>query len=99
MQHKPSITYFATVSNDATIRTAKNGRQYTAFGIAIYPDGNLEPFHYNVVAFGRPGQFAKSLQRGTEVKLSIQAESQPDNDASIPLLTATFVQPVIPAAY
>ena len=42
-------------------RTSKNGRKYTAFGVAIIPDRNLQAFHYNVVAFGKQGHFAKPL--------------------------------------
>jgi DNA-binding transcriptional LysR family regulator len=34
----------------------------------------------------------------TRIKLVVQAQSQPDNIASIPLLTATFVRPVRPVA-
>jgi hypothetical protein len=63
-----------------------------------YCHRNLQAFHYNVVAFGKQGHFAKSLQTGTRIKLVVQAQSQPDNIASIPLLTATFVRPVLPVA-
>lgn len=38
------------------------------------------------------------LCKGTRIKLVVQAQSQPDNIASIPLLTATFVRPVHPVA-
>jgi hypothetical protein len=96
MQNQPSLTCFATISNDAVTRTAKNGREYAAFGIAMLSFPDMQAFHYNVVAFGKAGAYAKTLQRGAQVKLAIQAYSQPDNDASIPLLTAIFVQPVIP---
>jgi hypothetical protein len=82
-----------------TSRTSKNGRKYTAFGVAIIPDRNLQAFHYNVVAFGKQGHFAKPLQKGTRIKLVVQAQSQPDNIATLPLLTATFVRPVRPVAY
>jgi hypothetical protein len=98
MQTQQTITLFGTVSNSATSRTSKNGRKYTAFGVAIIPDRNLQAFHYNVVAFGKQGHFAKPLQKGTRIKLVVQAQSQPDNIATLPLLTATFVRPVRPVA-
>ena len=98
MQTQQTITLFGTVSNPAISRTSKNGRKYTAFGVAIISDRNLQAFHYNVVAWGKQGDFAQPLQRGTRVKLVIQAQSQPDNIATIPLLTATFVRPVYPVA-
>ena len=97
MQTLKTITFFATVSNSASSRTSKNGRHYTAFGVSIL-DSNRHAFHYNIVAFGKQGHFASKLQKGTRIKLVIQAQSQPDNIASIPLLTATFVRPVRPAA-
>src|ERR1700679_3930647 len=96
MQIKQTITLFGTVSNSATSRISRNGRKYTAFGVAIISDRNLQAFHYNVVAFGKQGSFAKRLQTGTRIKLVVQAQSQPDNIAGIPLLTATFVRPVRP---
>ena len=96
MQTQQTITFFGTVSNSATRRTSKTGREYTAFGVSIICDRNLQAFHYNVVAFGKQGHFAKQLQAGTRIKLVVQAKSQPDNIASIPLLTATFVRPVDP---
>ncbi len=37
-------------------------------------------------------------QTGTCIKLVVQAQSQPDNIATLPLLTATFVRPVHPVA-
>ena len=43
-----TITLFGTVSNSAISRTSKNGRKYTAFGVAIIADRNLHAFHYNV---------------------------------------------------
>ena len=98
MQTLKTITFFATVSNSATSRTSKNGRNYTAFGISVLDNDRTRTFHYNVVAFGKQGHFAKPLQKGTRIKLVIQAQSQPDNIASIPLLTATFVRPVRLAA-
>jgi hypothetical protein len=52
----------------------------------------------SVVAFGKQGSFAKRLQTDTRIKLVVQAQSQPDNIAIIPLLTATFVRPVHPVA-
>ncbi|MGH9597412.1 MAG: single-stranded DNA-binding protein [Edaphobacter sp.] len=98
MQTQQTITLFGTVSNSATSRSTKNGRKYTAFGVSIISDRNLQAFSYNVVAWGKEGHFAKSLQKGTRIKLVVQAQSQPDNIASIPLLTATFVRPVRPIA-
>jgi len=94
MQTQQTITLFGTVSNSATSRISKNGRKYTAFGVAIISDRNLQAFHYNVVAFGKQGHFAKPLR----IKLVVQAQSQPDNIATLPLLTATFVRPVRPVA-
>ena len=94
MQTQQTITLFGTVSNPAISRTSKNGLKYTAFGVSIISDRNLQAFHYNVVAWGKQGHFAQPLQRGTRVKLVIQAQSQPDNIATIPLLTATFVRPI-----
>jgi hypothetical protein len=98
MQTQQTITFFGTVSNSATSRTSKTGRKYTAFGVSIISDRNLQAFHYNVVAFGKQGHFAKQLQTGTRIKLVVQARSQPDNIATLPLLTATFVRPVRPVA-
>ena len=98
MQTQQTITLFGTVSNSAISRISKSGRKYTAFGVVIISDRNLQAFHYNVVAWGKQGRFAQPLQRGTRVKLVIQAQSQPDNIATIPLLTAIFVRPVHPVA-
>ena len=84
MQTQTTITLFGTVSNSATRRISKNGRKYTAFGVAIISDRNLQAFHYNVVAFGKQGHFAKPLQTGTRIKLVVQAQSQPDNAATLP---------------
>ena len=98
MQTLKTIILFGTVSNPATTRTSRNGREDSAFGVSILNKERNRIFHYNIVAFGKQGRFAKPLQKGTRVKLAIQAESQPDNVASIPLLTATFVRPVRPAA-
>jgi len=98
MQTQQTITFFGTVSNSAISRISKNGREYTAFGVSIISDRNLQAFYYNVVAWGKQGQFAKPLQVGTRIKLVVQAQSQPDNIATIPLLTATFVRPVQPVA-
>ena len=97
MQTQQTIAFFATVSNSATSRTSKTGRKYNAFGVSIC-DRNLQAFHYNVVAFCKQGHFAKQLQTGTRIKLVVQAQSQPDNIATLPLLTAIFVQPVRPVA-
>ncbi len=96
MQTQQAITLFGTVSNSASRRISRNGRKYTAFGVSIISDRNQQAFHYNVVAFGKQGHFAKPLQKGIRIKLVVQAQSQPDNIASIPLLTATFVRPVPP---
>ena len=98
MQTQQTITLFGTVSNPATVRNSRCGRKYTAFGVSIISDRNLQAFHYNVVAWSKQGQFAKPLQVGTRIKLVVQAQSQPDNIATIPLLTATFVRPVQPVA-
>jgi Single-strand binding protein family len=98
MQTQQTITLLGTVSNSATSRISKNGRKYIAFGVSIISEPDQRAFHYNVVAWGKQGHFAKPLQKGTPVKLVIQAQSQPDNIASIPLLTATFVRPVHPVA-
>ncbi len=98
MKTHQTITFFCTVSNSPTSRTSKTGRKYTAFGVSIISDRDQQAFHYNVVAFGKQGHFAKQLQTGTRIKLVVQARSQPDNIASIPLLTATFVRPVRPVA-
>ena len=53
MQTQQTITLFGTVSNSAISRISKTGRKYTAFGVAIISDRNLQAFHYNVVAFGK----------------------------------------------
>ena len=79
MQTQQTITLFGTVSKSATSRISKNGRKYTAFGVAIISDRDLQAFHYNVVAFSKQGHFAKPLQKGTRIKLVVQAQSQPDN--------------------
>ncbi len=73
MQTQKTITLFATVSNSATSRTSKNGRNYTAFGVSILDNDRTRTFHYNVVAFGKQGHFAKPLQKGTRIKLVVQA--------------------------
>ncbi len=64
MQTLKTITLFATVSNSLR-RTSKNGRNYTAFGVSILDNDRTRIFHYNVVAFGKQGHFAKPLQKGT----------------------------------
>ena len=96
MQTQQTITFFGTVSNSASSRTSKTGRKYTAFGVSIISDRNHQAFHYNVVAFGKQGHFAKQLQTGTRIRLVVQVQSQPDNIATLPLLTATFVRPLRP---
>jgi hypothetical protein len=98
MQTQQTITLFGTVSNEAVSRISKNGRKYTAFGVSIISDRNLQAFHYNVVAWGKQGHFVKPLPKGTRIKMVIQAQSQPDNIATLPLLTATFVRQVHPVA-
>jgi hypothetical protein len=50
MQTQQTITLFGTVINSATSRISKNGRKYTAFGVAIISDRNLQALHYNVIA-------------------------------------------------
>jgi hypothetical protein len=86
-------------ASDDDLKTRTLTKLYdTAFGVAIISDRNLQAFHYNVVAFGKQGHFAKPLQTGTRIKLVVQAQSQPDNIATLPLLTATFVQQVRPVA-
>ena len=94
MQTQQTITLFGIVSNSASSRITKNGSKYTVFGLAIISDRNLQAFSYNVVPWGKEGHFAKSLQKGTRIKQVVQAQSQPDNIAIIPLLTATVVRPV-----
>jgi len=63
----------AASSTLARCASSKNGRKYTAFGVAIISDRNLQAFHYNVVAFGKQGHFAKPLQTGTRIKLVVQS--------------------------
>jgi hypothetical protein len=46
----------------------------------------------------RSAKGANPLQKGTRIKLVVQAQSQPDNIATLPLLTATFVRPAHPVA-
>jgi hypothetical protein len=70
-----AISLFGTVINSAVSRISKNGRNYTAFGMSIIYDRNWQEFSYNVVARGEQGHFAKSLQKGTRIKLVIQAQS------------------------
>ena len=97
MQTQQTITLFGTVSNSppaASPRTAAS----KAFGVSVISDRNLHAFHYNVVAFGKQGHFAKPLQTGARIKLVVQAQFQPDNIATSHLLTATFVRPVRPVA-
>jgi hypothetical protein len=77
MQTQQTITLFGTVGNSASSRNIETGRKYTAFGVAIISDRNLPAFSYNVVAWGKEGHFAKSLQKGTRIKLVVQAQSSP----------------------
>jgi hypothetical protein len=64
MQTLKTITFFGTVSNSATSRSSRNGRNYTAFDVSILPSTRQQTFHYNVVAFGKQGHFAKPVQIG-----------------------------------
>jgi single-stranded DNA-binding protein len=98
MQTQQRITLFGTVSNPAVSRTSKNGRKYTAFGVSMIYDRNRQEFSYNVVAWGKQGHFAKSLLKGTRIKIIIQAQSQPDNIAPTPKPPAPVARPVHPAA-
>ena len=75
MQTQQFITFFETVRNSATSRMSKTGRKYTAFGIFMISDRNLQAFHCNVVAFGKQGYFAKPLQIGIRIKLVVLAQS------------------------
>jgi hypothetical protein len=61
MQTQQTITLFGTVSNPAISRTSKNGRKYTAFGVSIISDRNLQAFHYNVVAWGKQGHLSMNV--------------------------------------
>ena len=56
MQTQQTITLFGTVSNSATSRNSKTGRKYTAFGVVIISDRNLQAFHYSMTVH-RPGVF------------------------------------------
>jgi len=44
MQTQQTITFFGTVSNSATSRTSKTGCKYTAFGVSIICERNLQAF-------------------------------------------------------
>ena len=68
MQNQQTVTLFGTVSNSAASRITKNGRRYTAFGVALISDRNLQVFHYNVVPFGKQGHVAKQVQTGARIK-------------------------------
>jgi hypothetical protein len=61
MQTLKTITFFGTVSNSATSRSSRN---YTAFDVSILARTRQQTFHYNVVAFGKQGHFAKPVQIG-----------------------------------
>jgi len=91
MQQNDTITLTATVSNPPISRMSRNNRRYVKFGIAVRREDSMM-LHYNVIAFGRPASFAKTLEKGNHIKIHASALSQPDNDATIPLLTATFVR-------
>ena len=97
MQTQQTITFFGTVSNSSHQPHFQERSRIPAFGVSIISNRNLQAFYYNVVAWGKQGHFAQPLLKGTRVKLVIQAQSQPDNIATIPLLTATFVGPINPA--
>jgi hypothetical protein len=75
MQTQQTITLFGTVSNSASSRITRNGRKYTAFGVAIIGDRNLQAFSYNVVAWGKEGHFAESIQKGTLIDRHVKAIS------------------------
>jgi hypothetical protein len=94
MQQTNTITLFATVSNAPSSRVSQKGRKYTSFGVAVRNEDTKTLFHYNVVAFGRSAQFAQKLTKKSRIKLVCTALNQPDNTATIPLLTAQFVCPV-----
>lgn len=94
MQQNNTITLFGTVSNVPSSRVSQKGRKYMSFGVAVRNEDSKTLFHYNVVAFGRSAQFAQRLTKKTRIKLVCTAFNQPDNNASIPLLTAQFVCPV-----
>jgi hypothetical protein len=97
MQTQQTITLFGTVSNSDTNRLSRNGRKVHRLR-RLVSERNQRAFHYNVVAWGKQGHFAKPLQKAPCIKLVVQAQSQPDNIAIIPLLTATFVRPGQPVA-
>jgi hypothetical protein len=90
--YKSDIENFQTTMETQVMRRLITALLFSA------SDRNQQAFHYNVVAFGKQGYFAKPLQTGTRIKLVVQAQSQPDNIATLPLLTATLVQPVRPVA-
>jgi hypothetical protein len=89
-----TIIFFATVSNAPRKRVFRNGRHYIAFGVSVRDPRTNNLLNYNVVAFGRPAQFASQLHKNASIKLGCSAFNQPDNSATIPLLTATFVCPL-----
>jgi single-stranded DNA-binding protein len=98
MQLNNTVTLFGTITKAPSTRVSKNGRNYTSFGFAVRPAPDQPLFFYNVVAFGRQATFAQQLAKSTRVKLVATAHGQPENNASTPLLTATFVRPVTPAS-
>jgi hypothetical protein len=67
MQTQATITFFGTVSNSATSSTSKTGRKYTAFGVSIISDRNLQPFTTTSLP-SASSHFAKQLQTGTRIK-------------------------------
>ena len=75
MQTLKTITFFATVSNSASSRTSKNGRNYTAFGVSILSDDRRQTFHYNVVAFGKqvtsPSRCRKARASNSSSRLNL----------------------------
>ncbi len=97
MQTLKTITLFATVSNSASSRTSKNGRNYTAFGVSILDNDRIRSFHYNVVAFDKQGHFAKPLQKGTRINSSCRHNPSPTTStasrSSPQPLCGRFVRP------
>jgi hypothetical protein len=75
MQTYQIITLCGTVGILAPSRFSKTRHKYTAFGVAIISGRNLRAFSYSVVAWGKEGFFAKVLQKGSRIKLAVQAQS------------------------
>jgi hypothetical protein len=49
-----------------------------------------QAFHLNVVPFGKQGHFTRRLPTGGRIEQVVQAQSQPDSIATLPLLTANL---------